>query len=192
MSDGILSQQPPDHIREAAQQDYEQWMSGVADRLKFQQELGLGAIRSMILVNGGAVLALLTFLGNKSQPVTPADLRAAFLWYGVGLSLALLTFFAGYLGQGRYMWHDTSQAYDAQLRKAGLPEQYGAAAKKEARQGMLWTGLAVALLLASLLSFAAGSWRALNGIVATKAEVSLISGTKPRTPPPPPIFVNVQ
>jgi len=54
-----------DDLRELAKLDYEASIKEAADRLHFQQEIGLTPCKSGILVNGGAIIGLLTFIGNQ-------------------------------------------------------------------------------------------------------------------------------
>jgi hypothetical protein len=119
-------------------------------------EAGLTAIKSVMLVNGGAAVALLAFLGNISarQDRPDADLVG-------GMSLAMLTFFGGagcavaatltrYLAQAFYGWYSD---YDRRWLFW---------------TGHFWTGTAIALTFMSLLSFLFG------GILAYSAFRSMV------------------
>lgn len=63
------------------------------------------AIRSLIIVNGGAIIGILTFAGNlwgRSSPAAKATAEAiapAMLWFVVGLSAALLCAGLSYIAQ---------------------------------------------------------------------------------------------
>ena len=72
-----------------------------------QQKLSVGlatvVIRSMILVNGGAIVAILTFIGNLSNRDGDTahrlvvGMREALGWFGGALFLTLLAAFLAYL-----------------------------------------------------------------------------------------------
>ena len=58
--------------------DYEASTAHASERLRFQQETAVAAIKSLTLVNGGAILALLTFIGNSPAKYNVGDLEKAF------------------------------------------------------------------------------------------------------------------
>jgi len=58
------------------------------------------ALKAVLLVNGGAVTALIALSGN-----TGIDYRKAILWFGIATLLAALTFTLGYFSQLSYANH---------------------------------------------------------------------------------------
>jgi len=56
-------------------------------------------IKSLILVNGAAVISLLTFIGNRAKVVTPECFVWAFGTYLVGIALALVCVLLAYIFQ---------------------------------------------------------------------------------------------
>src|SRR5256885_137021 len=64
---------------------------------------GVEAVKTALLLNGGAAIAFITFLGNllsKQHSITPQplpDLKPALQCYFVGLVLAGIAFVLGYL-----------------------------------------------------------------------------------------------
>jgi len=58
------------------------------------------ALKAVLLVNGGAVTALIALSGN-----TGIDYRKAILWFGIATLLATLTFTLGYFSQLSYANH---------------------------------------------------------------------------------------
>ena len=77
------------------------------------KEYGQFALRSIFLLNGGAILALLTFIGSSigksSGPaqVTPSLFVCAFLLYGAGLVACTISITCAYIN---YMGHHNSRA----------------------------------------------------------------------------------
>ena len=61
------------------------YMEDVTDRLRFQQEFSIGGFKALILINGGAVIALLTYAGNAKSRIEAASLEWAFGGYILGL-----------------------------------------------------------------------------------------------------------
>ena len=61
--------------------------------------LGTLGIKSLILVNGAAVISLLTFIGNRAKIQTPECFTWAFGAYLVGIALALVCVLMAYIFQ---------------------------------------------------------------------------------------------
>ena len=78
-------------------------------------QFGLQAIRCLMAANGGAVVALLTFLGNaENEAVDSGQIAPALTGYAVGLALAILTAFCSYLAQFTYthFWNKTGVGFN--------------------------------------------------------------------------------
>ncbi len=97
--------------------------------------ISVEALKTLVLVNGGAAVAVLTYLGNLAAKTnTPSGLpsvRGALLAYCGGLALALVAFVLSYLTQLRL------------LNEHFHPE------KKQRHGYLLWAGITVAVLSAS-------------------------------------------
>jgi hypothetical protein len=130
------------------------------DRLRFQQEFSISGFKTLILVNGGAVIGLLTYLGNLHDERTAAGLRLAFAGYVVGLACAVLAYLPAYYGQGQVMLHSASEVFVAM----GIEEENAETQRKRVRQSNFWIGAAVVLSLLSLLGFVGGSIAAMCAI----------------------------
>ncbi len=61
------------------------------------------ALKTLVLVNGGAIIALLTFIGNQGGQFDPRGISWSFVWFGLGLSFAIGAHFPAYLSQIRYL-----------------------------------------------------------------------------------------
>ena len=78
---------------------------GVSDeRIGHIVQLGLNALKSLILVNGGACVALLTLLGHlatsEKSKIPPADLSGPLLSFAIALFFSVLVACLAYLGEG--------------------------------------------------------------------------------------------
>ncbi|XUU61000.1 hypothetical protein ACRAQ6_01655 [Erythrobacter sp. HA6-11] len=67
-------------------------------------EYAQSAVKSLILVNGGALIALLTFIGNSDVEAGPRGMFWSFVWLGLGLASALFALFPSYVSQSNYMY----------------------------------------------------------------------------------------
>ena len=61
------------------------------------------ALKTLVVVNGGAIIALLTFIGNQGGQFDPRGIFWSFVWFGFGLSLAIMAYFPAYLSQIKYL-----------------------------------------------------------------------------------------
>lgn len=102
------------------------------------------AIRSLLILNGGATLALFAIAGNADKvglkPKVP-ELSLMALIFGIGAAAAVTTAFFSYLAQTAYV--------------EGDPEDQGR------KWGNFFRALAVATGVGSMVAFAASLWRSL-------------------------------
>lgn len=151
--------------REIARMDYEARIAAAADRLRFQQETGLAAIKSLMLANGGAILALLTFIGNRPGNYDGASLRSAFTYFCVGLGLALLSYLGAYYSQAWFQRFEISNAWNHpndMKREARLHDKD---VREEARIGHIFLIVSLTCIAGSLGTFGFGAFAALNGLL---------------------------
>jgi hypothetical protein len=132
-------------------------------RLEVQNQLGQAALRSMVLVNGGAIIGLLTFIGNTSSVVSAGHLKFGMVLFGIGLLLALLAHFGAYFSQAEFMNVAAHRALEAQARM--VERDLAQPDRDHMRKGDVYLCSAIGALLLSLLAFGGGSWAALNGIL---------------------------
>ena len=114
--------------------------------------LSIEGLKMLALVNGGAAVAVLTYLGNlASRSSAPAQLpviRPALLWYCAGLAATVLGFIVAYLTQLRLY------AEEIALRGVG----------RTRRRHGIGIALGCALALFATFAFAAGCWRAATAL----------------------------
>lgn len=136
------------------------YVDDATDRLRFQQEFSVAGFKTLILINGGAVIALLTYAGNSRGTVEAASLQLSFAGYIVGLVTAVLAYLAAYAGQAYLMRHSASAAF----AEMGAQELDQDVQDKRERRSNLCIGLAIALCVLSLLGFVVGSVGAMRGL----------------------------
>ena len=132
-------------------------------RSEVANTLGQSALKSMMLVNGGAILSLLTFVGNNGKVLSAFYLKVGMGLFGAGLFCALLAYFGAYFAQGDFMNVAAYRATDAQSKMINgdgieTPEIY-----EKRGTGLLWA--AVALVMLSLLLFGGGVIASLSAII---------------------------
>lgn len=153
----------PEHEREIGRMDYEASIKEASDRLRFQHEIGLAAVRSVLLANGGAVVALLTFIGNKEANFDAADLSRAFTFFSLGIGASLLSMWSSYVGQEWLSNMRTSIAWNYQQDMRGKPRSNEF--EKERTAGWRLMLVSSAFVLTGVGSFIAGAFTALRGIL---------------------------
>jgi hypothetical protein len=93
------------------------WEWHITETFKGLIQLSVEVVKMLALVNGGAIIALLAYLGNFATHVTdkqPPHLRHAFGYFANGLFATVLAVLFAYLAQLRlyreeWMWHNTGK-----------------------------------------------------------------------------------
>lgn len=151
--------------REVARMDYEASLTQASERLRFQQETAIAAIKGLTLANGGAIISLLTFIGNSSADYSGADLKTAFSSFAIGLGFALASYLGAYYSQSWFMFSDMSTAWDYQRDMQGESREHTEMGNKERRRGWIAQLFGLACITSSLGMFIYGAFMALEGIL---------------------------
>ena len=109
--------------------------------LQLSTDYALAGLKGAFAANGAAIVALLTFVGNRKVVVEPDALWWAFVWFSSGIFLVLLAHIAGFLAQASHM----------------NGEKYYSRGER-----LAWAGLGMGIL--SVLSFVVGAFVALDAI----------------------------
>ncbi len=149
--------------QEMARIDYEALRDEAADRLRFQNELSQGILKNLLLINGGAIVALLTYIGNATRTVEAGYLVVAFWVLSASLFLTLLSFCAAFFA-GEF-WHDAtiSQSWNALEKSFGRVPQWDETS--ELKKARLSYKVALILIFASFALFVAGVYFAIEAIL---------------------------
>ena len=145
-------------------------------RLQYQHEYTLAGLKALILINGGAIIGLLTYAGNANSRLPAGQLEGSFGWYVAGLALGVFAYIAAYLSQGEFMHFSTLQAQ----RMLGLATPPGRSAESHVKVGTAAVYLAIAFALISLASFALGSLGAMKAITRTSEATQTGKSQPPR------------
>lgn len=160
-------------IAREAEQEYNVAKADASDRVKNQMSIADATMKALLLANGGAMVALFTFVGNlvaKSSKVVPFDptrLWAGFACFVVGLVAALLVHAFAFLSQDRFYNQSMIEAWRQQTSM--LTQVRSTPGEKELgmyRQGMAFYGIAFFIALISIALFAVGCGFALSGVLS--------------------------
>jgi hypothetical protein len=151
-------------IRSISDKDYSAFLAEGQDRLRYQVEFAQAVIRNLLLVNGGAVLALLTALGNSSMRHDDRGMWWAFFWFGGGLTMALAAYFAAFYSQFFYYNGTMYQAWNAQRTAHDLEQAHDP--MPQFKKGDLALSLGVGGATLSLLAFVVGSFVSLDALLS--------------------------
>jgi len=163
----LATMTPDEQKREAARLDYEALMSDAANRLQHQVDLGKVAVQSLTLVNGGAIVALFTLVGQQGIELAldPERLKLAFGFFVAGLFCSLASMFGGFLSQYWYSQTSIEEAWEKQSEMLG-DKPKGRDFMRSYKRGSIALAVGLCLAVLSVVSFAAGSWAALSGFIA--------------------------
>jgi hypothetical protein len=134
----------------------------VADRLKFQVDFAQAALKNLTLVNGGAIVALFTFLGHDGERLNLRLLWWSFASFSLGLIFVLAAFLAAFYSQLFFMNTSQYQMWNSQLEIVGRNPEHDFIA--EFKKGNCALIVAIALAVLSLIVFVVGAGFALGGV----------------------------
>jgi hypothetical protein len=140
----------------------------MVERLKFQVGYSEAVIKALVLVNGGAMVALFTFVGNASQAnlfrFDIGQLWVAFALFATGISAALVAAVGGFFSQG--FFYNVSQLDIWMAQEARLTGQ----TPKDNRNplmkwGRIFQYAGVASATSSMILFSIGAGIALFAVL---------------------------
>lgn len=148
--------------RQIAIEDYKLNAQEGMERLKYQVEYSQAALRNLQLVNGGAMIALLTFIGNVDGAIHTNSVFWSFVWFSIGLTTSLTSYLGAYFSQSSFMNVAFSQAWEAQHRAKGSATTYPF--DKHMKRGNIALAIAIGLAIASMACFVIGAFVAIEGL----------------------------
>lgn len=162
-----MSDEIDERIRDVNWRDYAEHQKEVAARLQYQFEYAQSALRTLVLVNGGAIIALFTFIGNEKAAFDRDGLWLSFAWLVVALFCSLFAYFGAFFSQASFMQHSAYCAQGSREAAGGLnPDPHRRENERKARRNGNWfMVIGLASSFASLGFFALGAWAALSAMV---------------------------
>lgn len=159
-------------VRKVAEQDYAAARAEATDRIKNQMSIADATMKALLLANGGAMVALFTFVGNliaksSAKPLFDAyALWTAFACFVAGLVAALLTHAFAFISQERFyhqsmheVWRNQTMLLTGEAIDLTDPEL------RAVRFGQVAYSVAFVLAVASMICFAVGCASALRGVL---------------------------
>jgi len=135
-------------------------------RQRNQEQLALAAFRGLTIVNGGAIVALFTFIGNDSQVFDAHMAWWGFSFFVAGIALVLAATLLAYFAEGYYADLQFQQVWWAHAvlndRDPSYSEEKG---KRVRRIGDILNYSSLCFAVLSLLSFVAGAACVLSGVL---------------------------
>ncbi len=140
-----------------------------AERVKNQLAMAQEALKALLIANGGAMVALFTFIGNvlAKAPATKFDahiLRWAFGLFVAGFVADLIAYVLGFLSQDRF--YKQAIAEVERLSRSILADEPDRDQTKEAQllaRGQVFYLAGIAMAVLSVACFAVGCGFALSG-----------------------------
>ncbi|HYD88422.1 MAG TPA: hypothetical protein VEA80_13180 [Vitreimonas sp.] len=137
-------------------------------RNEFCVRLAQEGLRSLVLINGGALIGFMSFLGAVPDFITSGiALWWAFGLFAFGLVMAILAIVLAYLAQEQFAstdWASANAVYREVLVVDSGPNRLAQAAASA--RGILLTRIAIAIALLSLFGFVGGAMSSLIALTS--------------------------
>lgn len=131
-------------------------------RLDYSVGYALAALKSLLFLNGGSVLSLLTIIGNSSIHVNRTGVFWSLVWFVSGISCVLFSYFGAYFSQSYFMNASYARSKNAHAKVLGLPIQMDE--DSDVHVGTLWLKLSVLGAVLSFIFFGIGAFVGLFAI----------------------------
>jgi hypothetical protein len=155
--------------KDAQQAVAEFMLRDAEDRLGYQQKFAAEGFKTLILINGGAIVGLLTYAGHDSGSGIAASLGTAFFVYAIGLVAAMFAFLASFFSQSSLR----AAAIRSATHRMGLePTADEKTEGQYRREGDRAIYIAIVLCLLSVAAFIAGSACAMNALTQQTQSVA--------------------
>ena len=158
--------------RRVAEQDYAAARAEATDRVKNQMSIADATMKALLLANGGAMIALFTFVGNlvakcAAKPAFDTSaLWTAFACFVAGLVAALLTHAFAFLSQERFYHQSMHEVWRNQaVMLTGEALDHTPVELRAYKFGQLAYCAAFVLAVVSIGCFTAGCAAALRGVL---------------------------
>lgn len=173
--------EPDEDDRKIAALDQTFFQSSAMIRLESISNFAQSLWKSLMIVNGGAIVALFTLIGNSDLAVDKFWLWWAFLTFAIGLGATLLSNFGAYVTQSAYWQHDMSGAWNAQEQMHGRPPKWVKEVAHSSSLGTMFEWGALGSAILALAAFLVGSWCALKAVIPSSnhlASSAIVSSSK--------------
>ena len=124
-------------------------------RLEYSVQYAQQGLKAIFLLNSGAIIALLTFIGNNDVHFQMDTMKSSFLWYSLGSFSIIMAYFGAYFSQSYYFLVSASKSDEGARIETGVAtEGLSPAEDKSVKCATLKGNIANAVaVVGSLLSF---------------------------------------
>jgi hypothetical protein len=142
---------------------YETHLRGAVEGSRAVIEFALLGLRGLTIINGGALIGLVTFLGHYEEyPVAAGWLMWAYVFFVIGLCASFAAILCSYLSQTYFSWFELANSERDAQEIAGIDStEKRKKASEDHKLGMIARGWAIFSAVASIVMFAAGAFTAL-------------------------------
>lgn len=148
---------------ELSAKEAERHWNEASDRLRLANDYAHGGLKGLFLANGGAIVALLTFLGNaKTLNHNSVELWCGFFSFSIGLGSVLAAYIAGYVSHAFYMQAAANRSAEEASKANHTNREFDSSSPDRKGSCAEWTGIGFAI--AALMFFLIGAFMALAAI----------------------------
>ena len=149
-------------VHELAKKEAERQWAEAERRLAYSVEYAQAGLKALFMSNGGAIIALLTFVGNGANVTEPNAIWWSFVWFSSGLAAVIAAYVIAYLSQSSIMVEAFVEARNADAAAFETGQSYKIGKWERAGNTLSWSAVVVTLL--SFVSFVIGAFVALDAI----------------------------
>ncbi|MGF7152581.1 hypothetical protein [Novosphingobium gossypii] len=160
------------NVREDIEFDLKNAQVDTVDRLKNQMTFAEKALAAIMLANGGALIAMFTFIGNTvGKSEAPLRLNATFLWaaftcFAMGVVLSLVAHIFAFLSQLAF-YNQSAQEMWRHRRSltTGVVDRDMTRELAFFQRGNRYVNIGVLIIIGSLVCFVFGAGWSLAGVL---------------------------
>ena len=152
----------PDVVRKFHEAGFDFSNSDAARRLDFADSYAHAVLKALFLVNGAAIVSLLTLVGNGNLEFDRRGIFWASSWFSLGIAAVFISYFCAYFCQNFYMRASATNAWKAKCDALEIETQLDSA--KDTKIGNYCIAGAISTAVLSFLLFLVGAFVALVAI----------------------------
>ena len=138
----------------------EKLLEDANDRLRFQHEFTLAGFKTLIYLEGGSIISLLTYVGHNQIPGASHRFSCAIILYSSSIAITVCAYFTAYLSQAELANNSTLEAH----RLLGVPSDTKRTSASYRNWGNILVKVGILFSILSLVGFIAGSLSAIHAI----------------------------
>lgn len=149
--------------RKIAELDYESAKQEVYERIKFQVDFAQSGLKNLIIINGGAIIALFTVLGHNGIDISQKIIWWSFLSFSIGITASICAYVAAFYSQLHFMNSTIQEMWNSQAKMFGRTAACDISVDHGKGMNALKAG--VVSMFTSLLAFIMGAGFSLSAVI---------------------------